>query len=334
MKKDQRDLQALRILREVNLLPFASSASTEQQRGAKDMIENEISSAMRESGEDQDLSIWITTGASKEIPFIRAAITELGGSWKRDPKLGENLSGYRCSVPSSGGGSIIRFALISASRDGKQAQTNLIHRIRKGSKAKLIILVGMMGGIPNRVDMLDVVIPTDVYDGTNLGTENGRPKWAVTVRPMHERFSSSSANFASEIAEEFDFKIRNTKRVVTTGGTIEDVNQDLFQEIVKYDEGEIIGMEMEGYAVVDASADQQGDGRIVIYGFVKAVADYGKGELPEKQINILQQNIPELKDVEKITPRSNEDHKRLIQHVATGLAFRCAIRLAEYTEFS
>ncbi|WP_430253177.1 hypothetical protein [Neorhizobium sp. DAR64872/K0K18] len=330
MKKDDRDLLALTILRDLPSLPFTDKASPDQQTGAKEMINNEITNAMNQSAGDQDLGIWITTGASKEIPFVRKAIEELGGRWKGDAYLGTNLSGYRCEIPSKDPGKLFRFALIAASHDGKQAQSNLVHRIRNGADPKAIILVGMMGGIPGRVDLLDVVIPTVVYDGTNVGTEDNKPKWARTSRPVHEKFASVSATFTAEIAEEFNFAYKNTKRVVTTGATIEDTNQELFEEIVGHDAGEIVGMEMEGYAVVDASTDQQGDNKNVVFGFVKAVADYGKQDLPARQIEILQEAIPELKDVTEIKPRSNPEQKKLIQGHATKIAFKCAIRLAEY----
>lgn len=328
MTKHNRDLDALRFLEKQKHLPFVANATAAHQAGAKWMIKHEINSRASDM-DTAPLDIFITTGASKEIEFIRDAVISMGGKAVPDKALTKNQAGYRCEVPNSAGDDVIRFGLASASNDGKAPQTNLLKRICSDSDPRIIILVGMMGGIPGRVSLFDVVIPTVIYDGTTVGTEQGKPKWTKTSRSMHEKFGSVSATFAGQVGKELGIKVRNNKRVVTTGGTIEDVNEALFSEIVDYDKGEIVGMEMEGYAIFEASTDQQHDGKNVIFGFVKAVADFGVSEVSEQQVEAVRKNIPSLAEETDIKPRSNEQHKAAIQQHATALAFKTAVRLIE-----
>ncbi|MGO7340008.1 hypothetical protein ACCT08_07495 [Rhizobium johnstonii] len=333
MSDEDRDVEVLKHLLESFPLPFLVNGNPAQQAGAQLLIENELTfreSTMTKKGPAQN---WITCGASKEAEFIRRAIEVLGGT-STPAKVSKSLFGFQCKVPTKYGSNSVDFNLISANGTGKSPQTGLLRTISEESEPNNVILVGMMGGIKPKANLFDVVIPTDIYDGTNLGTDHAGPKWYRTSRPMNETFAAVTANYALMIAAELGIIIRNTKRVVSTGDTIEDVEAQLFKEIREVDPEEIIGMEMEGYAVLEANSSQLQRGKHTVHGFVKAIADFGKHPLSEKEMEAVRAAIPELASETDITPRSNDKHKQHMQEYATTIALKCAVNLLALLEQS
>ena len=190
-----------------------------------------------------------------------------------------------------------------------------------------VILVGMMAGIKGKSSMLDVLVPRQIYDVTSLGTRAGEvvpePK-AGTVDPtLHH--SLSVLDFTA--TEASGIEITPHKYTATVSGKYDDLEPEMARRALGVDWENIVGLEMEGSALVEKQGTQSQDRRAIRYLMIKGVADYA-GERPSglevRRLRAIPSLTPFLNNPD---PTNNRAFKAAMQKEATIRSFMVAMVL-------
>lgn len=150
---------------------------------------------------------------------------------------------------------------------------------------------------------------------------------------QHPRFLNIVKNMGPIPTAGGPIPIKKSKNIITVKSKIDDLTLDFTQKIIDVDPENAVAIEMEAYALADASRNQQLHDDKIVYGVVKAVADYcSKGkELSEEDVSMISKFV----DVGEIAgakdPTGNSELKSKLQDKATQLSFivatHCIARL-------
>jgi hypothetical protein len=226
-----------------------------------------------------------------------------------------------------GSGEVLKVGLVCATHKGMLSTRDLISDIVQLEAPLSVAMVGMMGGIPGKVSLLDVVCPMVVYDGTALGTKHGKILAEGRPLPMHERIPDILNNMGALFYKGVEIRVIKGKHSVSVGEKIDDLAPELSQAIIARDAENIIGIEMEAYAVVSAAQTQQLRNENVIFSVFKAVADFCSAveELDQSTLHRLSLLVDLSGIAKPHNPTSNKVLKQRLQQEATKLSFEVAL---------
>lgn len=221
-----------------------------------------------------------------------------------------------------------KFGLMCSGLTGSETMKALLVTLDNNVSPCNVILVGMMAGKKGKSKLLNVIAPTEIYDGRNLGTKNG----IITTKdlksfPVDLRLLSRLQSSLGDTQDELKLRIITDRKTASFGSTIDDIDHELARAVFDYDQ-KIIGLEMEGYALVQQQLDQlRNDNPNVQYIMIKGIADYA-GEIPDIDEVEELRKIPALEDfLEPPCPRDNDELKERLQKLATQNALRVAMDL-------
>ncbi len=188
-------------------------------------------------------------------------------------------------------------------------------------------MVGMMAGVKGKSQLLDVIAPLTIYNGQSVGTKDGKivvePDGAKVDPVLHEYTHSMD----KAVLFETGIKLTTHKHTVTVAAKIDDWLHELSQMVLAVDNENIIGLEMEGWAIAQRQSAQVRSDTKTGYIMIKGVADYAGGTLDEHEIEKLKK-LPSLAVLmDNPDPTNSLDFKKALQMLATIHAYDVALGL-------
>lgn len=261
----------------------------------------------------------LVLAAAQELRPVLHAAKSIGMEYV-ETSLGKNLVGHRLTWKHASG--TTHFWLAVAVQQGVDAVNALVTRLCERFSPASVILTGMMGGVPNKIRFLDLVVPTVIYDGRIVGTKDKE----ILVEPEPARVHPSIHAIVNNIPdfeiEGVEIVVKKNKKSLTVAAKHDDISHELFQRTSATDPENIVAFEMEGQAIAYLNLFQQLDGENVDFGMVKGVADFGGMESgqSEQEINGLKQQIGYIADDGPFDPITNSVVKKKLQFEATKRA--------------
>ena len=288
------------------------------------------SSSKQQSGlfHDQEVTDFIIVAAPQELHAILKLVDS--GFGKRRTTRIDKQTAYHLIIPREE--NEIECILMCAISKGVDATVSLIRDIIERRTPRSIVMVGMMGGIQNKVGILEVVAPKTIYDGRALGTREGRLIRETETSLVHSLFSDAVNHVGVVEHGEDIIDVVKSKKTITTGAKIDDVTHEMVVEMMDVDGENIVGFEMEGYGVYGQNTFQQLKGRNVIYGMIKGVADYGSvGVELDADERCRLERISSREGIgPPFDPTGNKPLKRALQYEATVRSFLVAMNALRF----
>ena len=275
-----------------------------------------------------DLEHFLVVAAPQELDAGLAWVAENGWNVKKH-KIA-NRTGRRIEMKFADGAKL-NVGIICATHKGNMSSRELISDIVHHESPKSLLMVGMMGGIPEKVNLMDIVCPMIVYDGTAIGTKDGAILPEGRPLPMHERIADILSNLGTKHYKGIELKIVKNKHSVTVWEKIDDLTPELSKAILNKDPENIVGLEMEAYAVAHANLNQQLHDNNVVFGVFKSVADFCStiDEIDDKT----KEKIAKFVDLSQFdqphNPTKNKELKAKLQSEGTKLSFELAMHVLE-----
>ena len=288
----------------------------------------DIQLSKNKSGSDDGVGLsevrdFIVVAAVQELDAVRRCLDDLGLA--REERFVDNRIAEVFRLTNTRRGEIA-VGLMLPLQKGKSETKSLLETIKNHSSAKHVIMVGMMAGIKGKSKLLDVVCPLTIYDVTSVGTMDGKfivePE-AGTVDPkLHNLVASIDRVKFQDPA----IHLTSHKKTATFSAKIDDLTHDLASAALNIDRENVVGLEMEGSALIEMQSRNFGS-RYICHLMIKGVADYA-GERPgEAEIRTLA-HIPAIKDhLSDPDPTKSTDLKAALQREATRRAFLVALDL-------
>lgn len=276
----------------------------------------------------EKLEYFLVVAASQELDAGLAWIDEKG--WGVEKQNIANRTGRRIEMKLANG-SKLNVGMLCATHKGNMSSRELISDVVRHESPKCLLMVGMMGGIPGKVNLMDIVCPMIVYDGTAIGTKDGAILLEGRPLPMHERIPDILNNLGSKTYKGIELNIIKNKHSVSVGEKIDDLTPELSKAILDKDAENIVGLEMEAYAVTHANLHQQLHDENVVFGVFKSVADFCStiDEIDDKT----SEKIAKLVDLNQFSephnPTKNKELKAKLQSEGTKLSFELAMYVLE-----
>jgi nucleoside phosphorylase len=268
---------------------------------------------------------FIVVAAAQELAAIRAHNKANGLSVKREQTLARRNADI-VTVPMADGPSL-EVGILLASRKGSESMGELLGALDQYERPRWVIMVGMMAGVKEKSQLLEVIAPQTIYNGQSVGTKDGKivvePDGAKVDPVLHEYLHSMDKDVLSESG----IKLTTHKHTVTVSAKIDDWLHELSQMVLAVDSENIIGLEMEGWAVAQRQLEQARSDTKTGYIMIKGVADYAGGALDEGEIDNLKK-LPNLVDLMiNPDPTNSLDFKNALQRLATIRAYNVALDL-------
>lgn len=226
---------------------------------------------------------FIVLSAAQELRPVLHAASSLGMS-HQEAAFGKNLIGHRLTWDHEGESTDLWLAV--AVRQGVDGLTALLTILSERFDPLSVILAGMMGGIPEKIRLLDVVVPTVMYDGRIVGTKNKSILAEPEPATAHPAIHSILNNIPVIEMDDTEINVKKNKKSLTVAAKHDDISHHLFRKIREADTENIVAFEMEAQAIGYKNHFQQLDGGNVVYGMVKGVADFGGMASGESQAQL------------------------------------------------
>lgn len=271
----------------------------------------------------------IVIAAQQELSSLRKSLIDLEIHYKSVDRLA-GLSGDVFSIKTSKG-KIRNIGCFLATKKGKSGMNELLNLVLKQHQPEKVIMVGMMAGIKGKCNLLDVVCPRAIYDVLSVGTD----ETGLQVGPE----TSSVDPFLSHWILQYDwdkfplsfqssgFELITHKKSLCVADKWDSLTHDICKKSIGIDEGNIIGLEMEGSAISEAQLSQTIEGKSVKYIMIKGVADYAGETISEGELVKLNKMMElDLQD-EEPDPTNNKLLKKQLQFQSTRNAVEVALRV-------
>ncbi|MDE7548789.1 hypothetical protein PY793_12450 [Acetobacter fabarum] len=320
LEEQKLDLEArsAAVLREITV--FLSAQSIRQR------VKEALSSHMERS-----LDTFIVIAARQEMEAVRSYLDSIKAS-RATMNLSSTWRAERVLLQSD---RHLEFGLIQAPAQGVEDMASLLDFLQSKVRPASVLMVGMMAGIPDKSQLLDVQAPRNIINGTRIGTRDGmvvaEPHGRDVDPVMHNRLQSIDRH-RSGIA---DITLVTHKHSICVAAKFDDLTPDLAQAALSTDPENIVGIEMEGSALTARQTSQRRNGENTGYLMIKGVADYADEKASAKEIAELQRaleasGITDVGDLLKDPdPTTNKRLKSALQKVATINALRVALALIE-----
>jgi hypothetical protein len=274
---------------------------------------------------------FIVLGASQELPAVLSCVSQLKMTYE-ETSFGKNLIGHR--ILWEHGDMATTLWLCCAVSQRVDALSNLINTLSERFSPISIILTGMMGGIPNKIGFLDVVIPTAIYDGRVVGTKAKKIILEPEPGLVHPAIHSIANNIPEFLLGESAIEVKKNKKSLTVAAKMDDISHSLFRALISPDKENIVAFEMEAQAVANANFFQQLSGGNTVLGVVKSVADFGGMESgqSEEEIDLVKSNISYIDTDGEFDPIENKKVKSKLQYEATKRALFVAAEISRRFE--
>lgn len=268
---------------------------------------------------------FIVVAAGQELAAIRAHNKAKGLSVKSEQTLARRNADI-VTVPMAEGPSL-EVGVLLASKKGSESMTELLGALDQYEKPRWVIMVGMMAGVKGKTQLLEIIAPLTIYNGQSVGTKNGKivvePDGAKVDPVLHEYLHSMD----KELLAEAGIMLTTHKHTVTVAAKIDDWLHEVSQMVLAVDNENIIGLEMEGWAVAQRQSVQVRSDIKTGYIMIKGVADYAGGSLDEDEIEKLK-TLPKLAELmANPDPTNSLDFKKALQRLATIRAYDVALDL-------
>jgi hypothetical protein len=264
----------------------------------------------------------IVVAARQELEAVRRCLDELGIVRSQHSLHDRMVETF--NLPGAQGQNIVVGLMIPLAK-GKTEMKSLLEAVKNHSRAKHVVMVGMMAGIKGKSKLLDVLAPFTIFDVSSIGTKGGR----FIVEPQAGNMDAILNHNATVIDPRVfpEIELICHKNTVTFSAKIDDITHDIAVAALNVDRENVIGLEMEGSALVEMQSRHFGP-RKSAYLMIKGVADYA-GERPDKE------EIEELKKVPSIArllntisdPTNDRELKGALQREATRRSFIVALEL-------
>lgn len=265
---------------------------------------------------------FVIVGTDQELDAI---VEHLEGALISRRNLANHLG--RKVILKSEGREPLCIGLICAGGQGVGNSTNLIHDIVQLEQPRSIMMVGMMGGLPDKVSLLTVVCPESIYDGSRIGTREGRLTRESEGGPLHPAFADVVKNMGPVAFRGGNIDVVKRKKIVTVDAKIDDIQHELATKILEVDSENVVGIDKEAFALVNANNYQLLHKANVVYGVLKGVADYcsTRSEISNEDKKIIEQAIDLGQISGALNPTDNKQLKTALQKEATVRAFAVAL---------
>lgn len=274
-------------------------------------------------------SVFLVVAARQELifarEFLRAGLFNLNSGCEIANRAADI---FEITREIAGSEVPLSVALMLANKKGKEQMRALIEAIDRYEEPRIVIMIGMMAGIKGKANLLDVVAPLSIYDTSTVGTNDAE----IIVEPEPGNIDPKLHNWLlaydwTVSPEQYIDNIAH-KKTVTVPGTFDDIDHELCQKALSVDPENIIGLEMEGYALAGMQLDQMINGGQTRYMMIKGVADYAGEKIGEDEIAKLQKN-PRIADflMKSSDPRGHKMLKETLQREATQRSLVIALRV-------
>jgi nucleoside phosphorylase len=205
--------------------------------------------------------------------------------------------------------------------------TELLEAIDRWERPRAVVMVGMMAGVRGKANLLDVVIPRTVFDGTAVGTREG----AVVAEPEAADIDPRLHHWVTNYDWGADPRTKMLtllahKKTVTVAAKIDDISHELAKAAIGIDKENVVGLEMEGIALADRQKRQPLLGRSVAYLMVKGVADFAGHEATAEDVASLPPHL-RAKARDNPNPVMNRPLRAALQREATRRSMAVAVTI-------
>ena len=273
---------------------------------------------------------FLVVAAQQELAAVRDFLRE--NTIEYTSGIRKVLDGYYCDtfLMETQDGENKEIVVIAAARKGHDAMRDLIRAILTNYADSNIILVGMMGGVKDKVRLLDIVIPDQIVRFKGIGTRNGRiveePLPGVVSRNLLQAIKLVETNEE----ELHGGKIVFEKTIVTAPGKMDDFDVELTKAVLRSDNENIVGLEMESGAVAaEIDADNQ-RGTVPKILLVKGVADYLGSPITDEDSDLLSHNLEINGLLENGNPTTDKKLKEKLQKISTINALKTVLNFHKY----
>lgn len=219
-----------------------------------------------------------------------SAVLELPYEW-RELKVAGDSTVYHSGRVAVGGRSISIVAA-SAMRKGMSSSASLASRMVVQFRPKLLVMPGICAGRKSKVGFGDIVIADPAWDwGSGKRTSDPDKEPIFLMSPHQSALDTELAQIVNEICHSEDTLTRvragwsgalpqgNLKAIVSpfASGASVIADGDTFDDIQRKQNRDVIALDMEAYAVMEAASYTAGDCRTKAIA-MKSVCDFGDGD--------------------------------------------------------
>lgn len=324
---EHRNLQIVKHVADVASFPIGSWVwRSDNASGAKELAKMEYQEKSKRNTSETRIKRYITVATPTEAGSVREQFVSDGYTAKYQPNIAGDFGGWVVRMDEENPFEPI--CIVSAEDHGRNFHDKLLQRISRHTYAETVVCVGCMGGRKDKVRLFDVVIPRQVYDGAAIGAVKGELTLEDFSARFTPRFTSTVASIASKISSDTGIKLITTKRTVASGNVIDDMDSELMRLLIARNPEEIVGIEMEGFAIASANQDNMSnkEGRSITFGMIKGVSDFGRQLVDgKKEIENLDENLRIYVKNNAFDPRENKEVKEAVQDIAIRRAAAVAM---------